>query len=186
MALIGAGAPDFEGGANRVDSYQHGVILNVNGERFLDEAEDARHTLRRIFEEDEHRAHVVVDSTVQKEYVRATGPSMPVSAPDVETLFEDIDIDTENALETIRAYNTACSPDVFDLHTVDGNSVNLSPPKSDWAIPINDYPYYVYEVTSGITFTFGGVDISSDAQVLDGHERAIPGGVHGRVQYRGG
>jgi hypothetical protein len=118
MALVDADAPDFEGGANRVDGYQYSVILNVNSERFLDEGEDARaHTCakfgRRIFEEDEYRAYIVVDSTVQEEYVRATGPSNPVSASDFETLFEEIDIDAETALETIRAYNSACSPDVI-------------------------------------------------------------------------
>ena len=50
-----------------------------------------------------------------------------------------------------------------------------SPPKSNWAIPIDDPPYYAYEVTGGITFAFGGVDISPDARVLDGRERVIPG-----------
>jgi tricarballylate dehydrogenase len=61
MALIDAASPDVEGGANRVDGYQYGVILNVDGERFVDEGEDARaHTYakfgRRIFEQPEHRA----------------------------------------------------------------------------------------------------------------------------------
>lgn len=180
MALIDAGAPAFEGGANRVDGYQYGVILNVNGERFVDEGEDARaHTYakfgRRIFEEPEHRAYIVVDSVVQEELIRATGPSDPTSADEFEALFQKIDIDAERALETVTEFNTACNPDEFDPHTLDGNSVNLSPPKSNWAIPIDEPPYYAYEVTGGITFAFGGVDITPNAQVLDGRGRTIPG-----------
>jgi tricarballylate dehydrogenase len=42
-------------------------------------------------------------------------------------------------------------------------------------MPIDDPPYYAYEVTGGIAFTFGGVNISSDARMLDGRERVIPG-----------
>lgn len=180
MALIDAGAPNFEGGANRVDGYQYGIILNIHGERFLDEGEDARaHTYakfgRRVFEEDKHRAYIVVDSPVKETYVRATGPTDPVRSPDFETLFNEIEVDTKTALETIKKYNYACSPNEFDPHTLDGNSVDLSPPKSNWAIPIDDPPYYAYEVTGGITFAFGGVDITSSAQVLDSRGRIIPG-----------
>ncbi|WP_223301570.1 FAD-dependent oxidoreductase [Haladaptatus sp. R4] len=61
MALIDAASPDVEGGANRVDGYQYGVILNDDGERFVDEGEDARaHTYakfgRKIFEQPNHVA----------------------------------------------------------------------------------------------------------------------------------
>lgn len=180
IALIDANAPNFEGGANRVDGYQYGVLLNVDGKRFVDEGEDARaHTYakfgRLIFEEPEHRAYIVVDSAVREEFVRATGPSDPQSADSFEDLFTELDIDTEQAVETIREFNAACDPDEFDPHSLDGNRVDLSPPKSNWAIPIDDPPYYAYEVTGGITFAFGGVDITPDAQVRDGRGQVIPG-----------
>lgn len=180
MALIDANAPDFEGGANRVDGYQYGVILNVNGNRFVDEGEDARaHTYakfgQRIFEEPEHRAYIVVDSEVNEELVRATGPSEPTKAESLDGLLAEIDVETEQALDTVRAFNAACDPGEFDPHTLDGNRAELPLPKSNWAIPIDDPPYYAYEVTGGITFAFGGVRITPDAQVLDGRERVIPG-----------
>jgi tricarballylate dehydrogenase len=54
MAIIDANAPDTGGGANRVDDYQYGLILNTDGKRLVDEGADARvHTYakfgRKIF-----------------------------------------------------------------------------------------------------------------------------------------
>nr|WP_245902868.1 FAD-dependent oxidoreductase [Salinigranum rubrum] len=80
MALIDAASPEVEGGANRVDGYQYGVILNVDGERFVDEGEDARaHTYakfgRRIFEQPRHRAYVVLDARGGNSPVRRDPPN---------------------------------------------------------------------------------------------------------------
>jgi tricarballylate dehydrogenase len=98
MAIIDAGSPDVEGGANRVDGYQYGVILNVEGERFVDEGEDARaHTYakfgREIFEQPDHRAYIILDAAMN-EHARATGPSEPAVADTPEALFARLDIDT--------------------------------------------------------------------------------------------
>lgn len=180
MAIIDANAPDVEGGANRVDGYQYGVILNVNGERFVDEGEDARaHTYakfgRRIFQEPKHRGYIVLD-TDKQELARATGPTDPYESNTLEELFAKVDIDREVALETVREYNEACDPDEFDPHVLDGNdATEIKPEKSNWATPIDDPPFYAYPVTGGITFAFGGVLINDDAEVLDSRERVIPG-----------
>ncbi len=180
MAIIDAEAPDVEGGANRVDGYQYGVILNVEGERFVDEGEDARaHTYAKfgqeIFEQPEHRAYIILDERMN-EHARATGPSEPSVAPTPQELFADLDIDTQTATETLTAYNDACDPGEFDPEVLDGNEAStLLPPKSNWALPLEDPPYYAYAVTGGITFGFGGIEIDTSAAVLDSRERPIPG-----------
>jgi tricarballylate dehydrogenase len=49
------------------------------------------------------------------------------------------------------------------------------PPKSNWALPLENPPYYAYAVTGGITFGFGGIEIDTSAAVLDSRGRSIPG-----------
>ncbi|WP_266082776.1 FAD-dependent tricarballylate dehydrogenase TcuA [Haladaptatus caseinilyticus] len=181
MALIDAASPDVEGGANRVDGYQYGVILNDHGERFVDEGEDARaHTYakfgRLIFEQPNHVAYIVLDSKIH-DLVRATGPSNPIRADTFEELLEATGCsDPRTGVETIREFNDSCNPDEFEPKTLDGNSTTgLSPEKSNWAIPIDEPPYYAYAVTGGITFSFGGVKIDTDGTVIDTADRSILG-----------
>lgn len=48
-------------------------------------------------------------------------------------------------------------------------------PKSNWALPLDTPLYLGYAVTTGITFTFGGLRITEAAQVIDCELRPIPG-----------
>ncbi|NHN42816.1 FAD-dependent oxidoreductase [Halorubellus sp. JP-L1] len=189
MAIIDAASPAFGGGANRVDGYQYGLILNKNGERFVDEGEDARaHTYakfgRLIFEEPEHVAYIVVDSKVH-DLVRATGPSDPVIADTVPDLLAELDIDESTAEQTVSAFNDACDPGEFDPEVLDGNDAQLDPPKSNWALPVDEPPFYAYAVTGGITFGFGGVEITSSGEVKDSRGHVISG-LYGAGNSTGG
>ena len=47
--------------------------------------------------------------------------------------------------------------------------------KTNWANTIEQPPFEAYSVGCGITFTFGGLKINTDAQVLDIEDNAIPG-----------
>ena len=47
--------------------------------------------------------------------------------------------------------------------------------KSNWANTVDQPPFEAYAVTCGITFTFGGLRVNPDAQVLDSDLRPIPG-----------
>src|SRR5262249_58026598 len=49
------------------------------------------------------------------------------------------------------------------------------PPKPTWALPIDGPPYHGFVVTCGITFTFGGLRINADGEVLDTTDATIPG-----------
>ena len=46
---------------------------------------------------------------------------------------------------------------------------------SNWANTLDEGPYEAYAVTCGVTFTFGGVRIDTDAQVIDTDGAPIPG-----------
>lgn len=181
MALIDANSPEVEGGANRVDGYQYGVIINDEGERFVDEGVDARaHTYarfgREIFEQPNHVAYIVVDEPL-RDHMRATGPSEVTVADSVEELLSELGCsDPERGAETVREFSEACDPDEFDPDVLDGNeATDVEPQKSNWALPLDEPPYYGWAVTGGITFGFGGVATDTRARVLDTIERPIPG-----------
>ena len=80
--------------------------------------------------------------------------------------------------QTVDEYNNAVQPGEFHPATLDGKRTEgIDPPKSNWALPIDDPPYHGFAVTCGITFTFGGLRINRDAQVLDTEGYPIPGAV---------
>ena len=79
-------------------------------------------------------------------------------------------------IRTIDAYNTAVQPGNFDSTKKDGKcTVGLDPAKSNWATLLDSPPYTSYPVSCGITFTYGGVQIDSDARVIDTEDNPIPG-----------
>jgi tricarballylate dehydrogenase len=184
MALIDAGSPDVEGGITRIDGYQYGLILNHDGERFVDEGEDSRaHTYakfgRRIFEQPFHEAFIVVDSKVVDD-VAHMGPSRAITADSIEALVRRLDIENvDQAVETVEAFNAACDPEAperYDPNRLDGNSAEtVEPPKSNWALALDEPPFTGYPVTGGMTFAFGGVAITPEAEVLDTTDTVIPG-----------
>lgn len=182
MTVIDAGSPDVEGGQTLVSGYQYGIILNHDGERIVDEGEDSRaHTYakfgRRVFEERYHEAFVVLDETMD-EYVLHTGPTNPVTASSIDELVARLDIENqERAVETFHEYNEACDPtQPFTPEVLDGNrATGIEPEKSNWAIPLDEGALVGYPITGGITFSFGGLGQTTDAEVLDTRHEPIPG-----------
>ena len=86
-------------------------------------------------------------------------------------------VDPEAFLRTVRAYNAACTSDVpFNPNILDGRSTKgLAIEKTNWAVALDTPPYHAYHVTTGVTFTFGGVKISKQGEVEDLYGRLIPG-----------
>lgn len=176
-----AEAPEVEGGRARINGYQYAVILNADGERFLDEGEDFLLKTyakfgQRVYDQPEQKAFVVFDATVD-DLVVSQIDTDPVEANAFADLFERVGIgDVDEPLETVREFNAATSPDEFDPHDLDGNATEgIDPPKTNWALPLDDPPYKCFPVRSAMTFAFGGLRITTDSQVLDRREKPIPG-----------
>jgi len=94
----------------------------------------------------------------------------------LEELARRLEIDVEGFVRTVRDYNAAVQPGTFNPAIKDGKGTRgIKPPKSNWAQPLDTPPYVGYAVTTGITFTFGGLHITTDGHVLNGEGRAIPG-----------
>jgi tricarballylate dehydrogenase len=101
-----------------------------------------------------------------------------VKADTIEALAAKLDdVDEDAFLKTVAAYNDAVRSDVsFDPTLKDGRCTKgLVVPKSNWANTIDTPPFEAYAVTCGITFTFGGLQINDDAQVVSVDGLPMPG-----------
>lgn len=175
-------------------------MLNSLGERFVDEGEDFRNYTyakfgKRILEQPGGYAFQVWDSKVtpclrQEEY--GDGIVKKIWADSLDELAVKLageGLERRDAfLETIKLYNDAVgtfqvqSPDTkWDPAVKDGLSTqshnySLSPPKSNWALTIDQGPFLAVKVACGITFTFGGLAIDPNtAAVLSEAGESIPG-----------
>jgi tricarballylate dehydrogenase len=64
----------------------------------------------------------------------------------------------------------------FNPNIHDGlRTTGLPIDKSNWAKRLDRPPYEAYAVTTGITFTFGGLKITNDTEVEDTTGAPIPG-----------
>ncbi len=174
-------APEFGdlavGDGFQKHSYPWGIMLNANGERFVDEGADFRnYTYAKygavILRQPGQFAWQVFDRKVthllRDEYrIRQV---TKVTADTLEDLVGKLDdVNPSRALATIHEYNASIRVEVpFDPNVKDGRgTAGLPVPKSNWANTIDTPPFEAYAVSCGITFTFGGLRIAPDAQVLD-------------------
>jgi tricarballylate dehydrogenase len=101
-----------------------------------------------------------------------------VTGNTLEELAKKLDgVDPQGFLRTIAEYNASIDQSVpFNPNIKDGRCANHQPvPKSNWANTIDQGPFEAYAVTCGVTFTFGGLRITTDAQVVDTEEEIMPG-----------
>ena len=102
-----------------------------------------------------------------------------VSASTLEELAGKLEgVDPKGFLDEMKRYNAAVKKDVtFNPTIKDGRcTVGLDIDKSNWANTIEDGPFEAYQVTCGLTFTFGGLRIVPDTgQVMDSDMSPIPG-----------
>ncbi|GAA5165226.1 FAD-dependent tricarballylate dehydrogenase TcuA [Pseudonocardia eucalypti] len=182
-------APEFGdlkvGDGFQKHSYPWGIMVNADGRRFVDEGADFRNYTyakygRRILEQPGQFAWQVFDQQVtpllRDEYrIREV---TKVTAPTLEALAGKLDgVDPDGFLREVAAYNAAVDTDTpFNPNVKDGRATTaLAVDKTNWANRIEQGPFEAYAVTCGITFTFGGLRIDTDARVLDTDLRPIPG-----------
>ena len=166
-------------------SYPWGIMINANGERFVDEGADFRNYTyakygRVILMQPKQVAWQVFDAKIipmlRDEY--RIKQVTKVHANTLEELVNKLeDVDAEKALETIKTYNKAVMTEVpFDPNVKDGRATRgLAVPKSNWANTLDEPPFEAYAVTCGLTFTFGGIKIDTTARVIDTDGAPIPG-----------
>ena len=164
-------------------SYPIGIVVNLDGERFLDEGADMRNYTyakygREVMKQPKRAAVQIFDAktiaNVRDEY--RIKQVTKAEANTIEELAEALEIDVEGLKKTIAEFNAACQPGDYNPSILDGvGTKGIKPPKSNWALPIDTPPYSGFVVTCGITFTFGGLKINSQGNVLDLVDKPIPG-----------
>jgi len=164
-------------------SYPIGIVVNLKGERFIDEGADYRnHTYakygREVMKQPRRTAVQIFDAKtidmVRDEY--RIKQVTKFTANTLEELAAGLDIDPKGLVRTVTAFNAACRPGTYNPSILDGvRTEDIEPPKSNWALPIDKPPFTGFVVTCGITFTFGGLRIDRTAAVLDTGGQRMPG-----------
>ncbi len=174
-------------------SYPFGLIVNVDGNRFVDEGADFRNYTyakygREILRQPQRAAFQLFDQKtnhlLRDEYF--IQQMTMVEADTIEDLADGLDINQEGLVETVREYNKAVQEGEFNPSVLDGKRTEgLTPPKSNWALKLDSPPYTGYAVTCGITFTFGGLKIDNSCRVQDTSGLPI-GGLFAAGELTGG
>jgi tricarballylate dehydrogenase len=165
-----ARGPLYDGGiVTRVDAVSLGVMLNREGLRFYDEGEDfwpKRYAIwgRLIALQPGQIGYNVIDSKAIGRFMPAVFPGL--RAQTLPELAAQLGLPVDTAVKTIAEFNAACRSGRFD-HTVldDCATAGLTPPKTHWARPIDQPPFYAYALKPGITFTYLGMKTNTDAAV---------------------
>jgi tricarballylate dehydrogenase len=163
-------------------SYPLGIIVNKLGKRFVDEGADLRNYTyakygREVLKQPERFAVQIFDSKtiplLRDEYrIKDVTRSR---ANTIEQLAEELTIDVQGLVDTVREYNAAVQEGDFNPSVLDGKgTLGITPPKTNWALRIDEPPYEGYAVTCGITFTFGGLKIDRQCRVQDTEDHPIP------------
>jgi tricarballylate dehydrogenase len=176
---VDARAPKFDGGiVTRLDAIPFGVVVNKLGQRFYDEGEaiwPKRYAIwgGLIAAQPDQLAFAIVDAKTIRKFL----PPMfkPYQAESLEGLAVAMQVDATQFSNTIRAYNAATSGQVEQrLESPDGNGTKgITPPKSNWAIPIDKPPFYALPLRTGVTFTYMGVAVDDACRVLDRSGRTL-------------
>lgn len=164
-------------------SYPFGIMVNKDAKRFVDEGADFHNYTyakygAEILRQPGSLAYQLFDAKTEsllREDEYTTAGASRYEAVSVRGLAEALGLAPETLDETVQQFNDAVQAGDFDPSIKDGKrTVGLEPAKSNWAQPLDTPPFYGFAVTTGITFTFGGLRIDTDGGVLDRLGREIP------------
>lgn len=165
-------------------AFPYGILVNKEGERFVDEARgpvDAwyERVTRRIHAQTDGVAWMVLD---QKGLavpnltagVRTDQPA--ITATTIEELAAKLELPVEALVATVAAYNDACTDGTFDHSAPDGLATSgVTPSKSNWAQRVDEGPFAAYPIIAANVFTFGGLRIDAEAHVVNRDGASLAG-----------
>ncbi|CUH41190.1 FAD-dependent tricarballylate dehydrogenase TcuA [Ruegeria atlantica] len=163
-------APKFDGGiVTRLDCVPFSIVVNKNAERFYDEGEDVwpkRYAIwgRLVAAQPNQVGYVIIDAKSLNLFMPSVFP--PLKADTLEELAEMMDLPADKLKATVAEFNEACG-DTSGFHPTELDGVTtsgLTPPKTNWARPITEPPFYGYSLRTGVTFTYLGLKVDDTAQ----------------------
>ena len=146
------------------------IVVDRNGRRFYDEGADIgprRYATwgRLIAKCPNQIAYAIFDSKVEGLF----RPSIyqPIQAPTIAELAEKLALDPPTLVAAVHAFNDAVRPGIpADNEPGHWHTLDITPPKTRWALPIDTPPFKRYPLRPGVTFTYLGVKIDESARVL--------------------
>jgi tricarballylate dehydrogenase len=155
--------------------------VNTEGKRFFDEGEDFEPLLyaklgRAVLRQPGAIAFQIFDNKVEHLLSPYYADATQVIASSIEELGFQIHIDPVVLRTTIAEFNQAILDVPFNPGIKDGKGTRgITPPKSNWAQPIDALPFRAFPGVCGITFTFGGVRTDGRSRVISKEGQPIPG-----------
>jgi succinate dehydrogenase/fumarate reductase flavoprotein subunit len=162
---------------------EHGLLFNVNGERFTDETAADHLTTMALVGQPEARGLLVGDAVTYRDWItgsyvegsaaantfeacRRRGARCAVAddVDEFELVPEDWGYPGMKIRDGIEAFNAAAR---------DGSV--MSPPREFDRRPLDQPPYYVIEAAPAVTFTLGGLLIDRAARVRARSGGIVPG-----------
>ena len=164
-------------------SYPFGIMVNLSGRRFIDEGETWRGLTyakigRAILAQPQGIAFQIFDRKHrQLEVIRGYEKATGFKANTLENLAKQLGIpDTAAFAHTVREFNATVQQGEFNPFQLDGKrTIGITPPRSNWALPIDTPPFEGFPVVCGMTFTFGGLRVTPEARVVHTMGYPIPG-----------
>jgi tricarballylate dehydrogenase len=168
-----------------INAYAFGILVNEHGQRFMDEGREPidlsfDNVALEIFRNQNQRAYAIIDAGIRETFpgveMAITTEQPSIKAHSIDELAALIEVDACALRHTMRAYNESIQEGAFDATSMDGKSTSgLTPPKSNWALPLDHPPFEAYPVTCRICFTFGGIDTDQHGRVRTPEGSVIPG-----------
>ena len=163
----------------------YGIVVNENSERFHDEGADYLFATTEAIAHDTWRnqnqkSYFVTDRTVMDRFegswVYETTDRPPERSDTIGGLAEKLALDPTALEATVEEFNAACGGGEWNPTETDGKKTSgITPPKSNWAEPIAEPPFYGFPMTASVKFIFGGLKVDPDGRVLDHDGNPIPG-----------
>ncbi|MBO9410997.1 MULTISPECIES: FAD-dependent tricarballylate dehydrogenase TcuA [unclassified Ruegeria] len=163
-------APKFDGGiVTRLDCVPFSIVVNKHAERFYDEGEDVwpkRYAIwgRLVAAQPDQVGYVIIDAKSLNLFMPSVFP--PTKADTLEELAGMMGLPADKLAATVSEFNAACG-DTSGFHPTELDGVatsGLTPPKTNWARPITEPPFYGYSLRTGVTFTYLGLKVDDTAQ----------------------
>jgi succinate dehydrogenase/fumarate reductase flavoprotein subunit len=161
---------------------EHGILVNLEGKRFVDETAGDHLTAVALLKQPEARGLIISDERIREGWIlrpyveglRATdrfddayrrGARAAVAADidELEHMPPEWGYDGAAVKQALLDYNRQCADGSFD------------PPREFDTTPIDQPPFYVIEARPAITFTFSGLLIDDESRVLAADQRPIAG-----------
>lgn len=163
-------APKFDGGiVTRLDCVPFSIVVNKDAQRFYDEGEDVwpkRYAIwgRLVAAQPDQVGYVIIDAKSLNLFMPSVFP--PIKADTLAELAGKMGLPADALEQTVAEFNAACG-DQSSFHPTELDGVattGLTPPKTNWARPITQPPFYGYSLRTGVTFTYLGLKVDENAQ----------------------